>query len=868
MDDRSHIFANDPGADLPGNGDSTVSPDRALLSLGEAAAALGLGRAALRDAITAGDLHARHTDGEWLISADDLMRFTRQKNLPLPLVPWERDNLRVLSRDSTSGLPVTRESLIGRSAEVAAITTLVADPAVRVVTLTGAGGIGKTRLALAVAEGLQDRLADGVIFVDLSAVMQVAEVVPAIAHALGLREIAGHDQLRQIVDFLQSREVLLVIDNVEQVIGAAAQIAQIARRSPSTILVTSRAPLRVSGEREFPVPPLPLAAVNAAPEELLASDAGRLFVERARAHDPAFRVDERNASLIAQICAQLDGLPLAIELAAARTRLLSPRQLRDRLASTLSLLTSGDRDAPPRHLTMRDAVAWSYDLLSPDERRVFRQLSVFAGGFTLDALEWIGDHDPEQAPGAAILDRLDSLLTQSLVVREAGADGEPRYRLLETIRAFGLDQLPADEEARCRGLHAQYFTALAQALQPLVVAEAVRAPLERLAADDANLRAALSWLSESDDHAAFGAIVAALGGYWQAYSLLAEADTWVARALSWRDDLALVDQARLVIARAIFSSFRGDFVQADLAFEEGLPLIRAAGNPLDVALALTSLGAVHNVHARYAEAKIVLGEGQVFAAAVSDPAERAAVMGGVLANLSVTARSEGDLDRSRSLSEAALACYQGFGLDLAETRTFMDLADTARFAGDLTTMVTHYQACLAQTGERGDMRLVADALIGISGACTAWDQFQTAALLYGAAEALRERVGLGFALPRDQDLTESNLAHLRTALGERAFDAGLAEGRSLSVARAIATALTVTPTAGEVAAASPATPLFTRREQDVLRLLAAGHTDRDIAEALFIGQRTVSWHVGAILGKLGVTSRREAATRAIAEGLV
>jgi predicted ATPase/DNA-binding CsgD family transcriptional regulator len=868
VDDRTRTFFNAPPDDGSSDVVSRSRQDRTFLSVSEAAAVLGLGKAAIRDAIAAGDLLARHVADDWLIPVDDLLRFTRQNNLPLPLLPWERDGIRVLPGDTSIGLPAPRESLIGREAEVAALITLLEDPAVSLVTLTGPGGIGKTRLALAAAQAMQDGLADGAIFVDLSAVTRVPDAVTAIAQALGLREMAGQDQLRQIVGFLQSREVLLVIDNVEQIIAVAPQLAQIGRLAGVKMLVTSRAPLRVGGEREFPVPPLPLAGEDASPHELLASDAGRLFVERARAHDPAFALDERNSPLIAQVCAQLDGLPLAIELAAARTRLLSPRQLRDRLASMLPLLTSGDRDAPPRHLTMRNAVAWSYDLLSPDEQRLFRQLAVFAGGFTLDAVELIGSSEPEPAPEGVTLDRLDALLNQSLVVREVGLDGEPRYRLLETIRAFGLEQLSAEEESKFRGLHARYFSQLTHALRPLVVTEAAHAPLERLAADDANVRATLNWLAEQGEPAEFGAMVAALSGYWLAFSLLTEADTWITRALAWREDLSLVDQARLLNARAIFSSFLGNFEQADLAFAEGLPLSRVAGNALDIAMALTSCGALYNVLARYVEAETVLEEGRTFAATVSDPAERAAIMGRVLANLSVSARSQGDLARARALSEAALACYQGFGFDLAETRTLMDLADIARFEGNLTSMVSHYQACLARTGDRGDMRLVADAMTGIAGACTAWGQFQTAVLLFSAAEALRQRVGLGFSLPLDQQLTESSVAELRVALGHAAFDAGWGEGRSLPVAGAIANAAVVTPAGEQVGGAQPLTPLFTRREQDVLRLLAAGQTDRDIAEALYIGQRTVSWHVGAILLKLGVKTRREAASRALEQGLL
>lgn len=868
MDDRTYTFLDAPPDDEPGVVDPSAGRERALLSLSEAAAALALGRAAIRDAIAAGDLQATQAEGGWLISVEDLLRFTRQKNLPVPLIPWDRDGIRALPRDTISGLPTPREALIGRENEVAEIITLLEDPTVKVVTLTGAGGIGKTRLALAVAQTMQDKLADGAVFVDLSAVMHAPDAVPAIAQALGLREIAGQDQLRQLGDFLQSREVLLVIDNVEQIIDAAPQLAQLGRAAGAKILVTSRAPLRVSVEREFPVPPLPLPGENASPDELLASDAGRLFVERVKAHDPAFAIDERNAPMIAQICTRLDGLPLAIELAAARTRLLSPRQLRDRLASTLPLLTSSDRDAPPRHLTMRDAIAWSYDLLSPAEQLLFRQLAVFSGGFTLDAAEWIGSRLPDHSPEAATLDRLDALLNQSLVVREAGLDGEPRYRMLETIRAFGLERLIGDEKATFCDLQARYFRELIQNLQPIVFTESARAPLERLAADDANLRAALNWLADRGSPAEFGAMVASLTGYWLAYSLLAEADAWVARALAWREHLSLVDQARVVIAWAILASFRGDFMQGSRFFEDGIPLSRAAGNQLDLAMALTSRGALLNVLARYTEAEEALEEGRAVADSIADPAERAAIMGRALANLSVTARSQGDLAKACAMSEAALACYKGFGFDLAETRTLMDLADIARFGGDAVTMVTHYQSCLARTGERGDMRLIADAFSGIAGACAEWGQLQNAVLLYGAAEALRERVGLGFALPRDRELTDNSLAQLQASLGDAAFATGLAEGRLLSTARAIAIASAVTPVGGDVRGVQPAAPLFTRREQDVLRLLASGHTDRDIADALYIGQRTVSWHVGAILGKLGVKTRREAATRALDEGFV
>ncbi len=906
ISDRSRGDRNEPPGDEPGGPAASGVLERSVLSTSEAAAALGLSQAAIRRAITSGDLAATRHGAKWHISGDEVVRFARQRNLPLPLVPRERVVAFPAPPDLTSVLPTPSSELIGRDTEVAQLIILLADPATWLVTLTGPGGIGKTRLALAAAEAMRDRMPDGAIFVDLSAVTRPADAIPAIAQALGLRERAGQDQRRQIAGFLRTKELLLVLDNVEQIIAAAPEIARIVRQAGTTVLATSRALLRVGGEREMPVPPLPLASRDATPVELLASDAGRLFVARARDRDPSFVVDEQSAPLIAQICARLDGLPLAIELAAARTKLLPPRQLHDRLERTLALLTRGDRDAPPRHLTMRDAIAWSYDLLTSDEQHLFRRLAIFAGGFTLDAAEavagsaseggrWeagesdgktarrqdgqgdemplpVGGHTPASRlppPASPVLDRLDALLGQSMVTRELGADGEPRFRMLETIREFGLERLDAADDAVFRAAHARYFGELTQALRPIVVTESARAPLERLAADDANLRAALDWLADQESVAGFGAMVADLSGYWRAYSLLADAEEWTERALARREQIPLPDQARLLIASGILLGFRGDAARAEAALAEGLSLSRATGDAFDLAMALTSYGASCNQQGQYTAATDFLEEGRTVAAAIADPRDRAAMMGRALANLGVTAREQGDFAAARSLCEAALASYQGFGFDLAETRALMDLAGIAKDQGDLPPMVARYQTCLAQTGERGDMRVVFEALSGIASACTAWGQPRHAILLYGAADALRERVGLAMSLPSDAAVTERSLSTLHKALSDADYAAGWAEGRALPLAQALAIAAAVTPDAAESTPARPAAPfLLTRREREVLRLLAEGRTDRDIAAALFIGPRTVSWHVSAILNKLGVNTRREAATKARVDGLL
>lgn len=878
MGDRSRRNRNrSPDSQSSGAGSTGSGP--ASLTTSEAARALGLSPAAVRHAIASGALAARKHGATWRITRDDVLRYARQQNLPLPLAPQGRLVPLPAPVDFSATLPIPGSALIGRDAEVAHLMTLLADPAISLVTLTGPGGIGKTRLALAAAAAMQDHLPDGAIFVDLSAVTRATDVLPAIAQALGLREVPRQERQRQIAGYLRAKMVLLVLDNVEQVIAAAPEIAQLARQaSGATVLVTSRAPLRVGGEQEMPVSPLPLADQDASPAELLASDAGRLFVERARAHDPAFVVDAQTAPLIAQICARLDGLPLAIELAAARARLLPPQQLRDRLEQMLPLLTSGERDAPPRHLTMRAAIAWSYALLTPAEQRLFRQLAVFSGGFTLEAVEVIGG-EGERGEGGKFekpvstsplpLDHLDALLNQSMVAREVGSDGQPRFRLLETIRAYGLEQLEPAEEATFRAHHARYFGGLTQALRPVVMLESARAPLERLDADDANLRAALTWLAEHGPAAEFGALVATLSGYWLAYSRLAEAETWIEQALARREQVPLADRARLWIAAATLAGFQGDASRAELAYAAGIPLSRATGDPFDTAMALTTYGASRNQDGEFRAAATHLEEGRREAAAIADPRQRAAMLGRALANLSVTAREQGDFAAARALIEEALDCYDGHGFDLAETRALMDLAGIAKDQGDLPTMAQHYHTCLTQTGERGDMRVVYESLSGIAHAGAAWGKLHNAALLYGAAEALRERVGMALSLPSDRAVTARSLGTLRAALSEADLAAIWSEGRALPLPQAIALAVALTPGGDEPGAAPPAAAIrLTRRERDVLRRLAAGETDRDIAEALFIGPRTVSWHVSAILGKLGVTTRREAAIKAISDRLI
>jgi excisionase family DNA binding protein len=864
----SNVLRSDPSAS-PRRGEPEADSNRraATVSTREAAAALGVSEQAVRQAIARGVLAAGKQGRAYRIRRDELDRYAQRRLGLHPAQP--RGKLVALPVPVLSpALPKPATRFVGRVDELATLVALLEDPAERVVTVTGPGGIGKTRLALAAAAVIQNRFRDGIHFVDLSAVTRPRLVVPAVAQSLGLRERAGQDRRGQLVAYLRGKNLLLILDNFEQILDAAPDVALLVAAAPGVcVLVTSRAPLRISGERELPVPPLSLAGADAAPDELLASDAGRLFVERVREHDPGFSVDGGSARIVAEICARLDGLPLAIELAAARAKVLPPRQLRDRLERRLPLLTLGARDAPARQRTMRDAIAWSYDLLTPDEQTLFRRLAVFAGGCTIEGAEEVMGIPITPS----VLDLINALVDKSLLVREPGPQGEPRFGMLETIREYGREQLAErGEEASAHAAHARHFLRFTQTLRPLANTRSTRAPLDLLSAEDANLRVAVTWLDEHGDAADLARIVAASYAYLTARSRLREAERWLTNALGKRDQLHAAERARLLIGYAEILMLKGEPARADAEFGEGLSLLRGAGDPLDLAMALVSYGTAMNYAGHYAAGEVQLSEGLTLAETIAEPRLRAAVTGRALANLSDSARGMGHLDLAAERSEDALRRYHSQGLELAETRTLMDLGNIAKDQGNGHLAVSRYLACIAQTGEHGDMRLVADALAGIANIGTLWGQHRTALLLFGAADALRERVGIGMILPIEVAQVDHDLAVLHEAVGARDAEAVRAEGRALPLADAIAIAAAVAPPDGEPTAASAGAKTsvkLTRREGQVLRLLAEARTDREIADALFLSPRTVSWHVRGILAKLGAATRQEAVAQARAAGL-
>jgi non-specific serine/threonine protein kinase len=846
------------------------------VSTREAARILGRSERTIQRAIANGEIAATRVGSAYRISRDELARLASVAPPPPPSPPSPPPAAIVAlpsPAESMASLPEPLSSFVGRQVDLERLVALLEGPAARVITVTGAGGIGKTRLAVAAASIVQDRFADGVVFVGLEAIRRPEQVLPAMARALGVRERAGQPRQEQLQRFLRHKQLLLLLDNVEQVLAAAPEVAALAAAAKQVrVLVTSRAPLRVSGEREFPLAPLGLPLDGVSVAEVISSDAGRLFVERAQEHAAGFSLDEASAPLVADICARLDGLPLAIELAAARVNVLAPGQLQARLQHRLSLLTRGRRDASPRHGTMRDAIAWSYDLLPAPEQRLFRCLAAFDGGFTLDAAAFMagtGEAAGTGATGAAALDMVADLAEQSLLVSAVGLDGTPRFRMLETLREFGLEQLAAaGEEAPARARHAAYFLALARDLRLWVSTHARHAPLDQLAAEQANLDQALGWLDRHGPAADFTELVAALGEYWYTVNQFRDGQRWLERALARQAQATASDRAGLLIGYAAVLFGQGRFDEANATLAEALPLSETACGPPDRARALMFSAFILFVSGRYREAEAPLREAHAEADHLDDPILRAAVAWRPLANLGMCARGQGDFARDMAYCEAALQLFEGKDLDLAEAISLMNYGAAAFASGDHRLAVERWREGVSRTGERGDLRQVADALSGIANVATAWGNARAALLLFGAADAIRERMGTPMLSPLDIGPAERSLGILRALLGEEAVAAGLREGRMLSPRDAAAVADGVVAPAERTSAGSSGSFGLTHRELEVLRLVADHKTDQMIADALFLSRRTVNWHVRSILARLGCATRGEAVARARNSGLI
>ncbi|MCA1628356.1 MAG: tetratricopeptide repeat protein, partial [Acidobacteria bacterium] len=598
---------------------------------------------------------------------------------------------------------------------------------VRLLTMTGVGGTGKTRLAQAVARRMLRDFSDGVFFVELAAINDPQLVASTIAQPLGVREAGGKPLVDVLKDYLRGKRMLLVVDNFEQVLAAAPLVAELLAASPHTkILITSRALLHLSVEREFIVPPL------AAPsQDLFGTDppataggsdlsgdwqkyeAVRLFVERARSVKPSFALTDENARSVAQICARLDGLPLAIELAAARVKILSPPAILSKLENRLKLLTGGARDLPARQQTMRGAVEWSYDLLTDDEKRLFRRLAVFAGGFTLEAAEemsvppavaggFSSAIDPPATAGGTdllTLDLITSLIDKSLLVSKEQANGEYRFRMLEVVREYALESLAAMGEVEAmRRRHAAYFLALGEAAEPHLQAAQSAEWLNRLEEEHDNLRAALQWSLENDTKTA-ARLAAAIWTLWNLHTHLTEGRRWLKAALeSGSLDAPAAVRFKLLDGLGRLARHQGDYATARKAHEEGLAVGRAAGDKRQIALSSRGLGAVAYRQSDFTAAREFFQEGLVISRELNDKSEIAYALN-FLGDL---AWAEGDDARARLLLEESLAIFRQLGNKETVSANLNSLGAVAHREGDYKAARSHFAEALATARELGD----------------------------------------------------------------------------------------------------------------------------------------------------------------------
>jgi non-specific serine/threonine protein kinase len=777
-------------------------------------------------------------------------------------------------RDSTArlpSLPMPLTLLIGREAEIAAVSALVEESVVRLLTLTGPGGTGKTRLALAVAERIAPEFPDGVVFVPLAPLDDAAFVASAISQQLGVREGAGQSLTDRLKVHLVDKRMLLVIDNFEHLLPAALLVADLIAACPSVkMLVTSRAPLHLSGEHIYPVPPLALPDPGWLPTlvELGRTEAVRLFIDRAHALKPGFALTEENAPAVAEIVRRLNGLPLAVELAAARVPVLSPAALLTRLDRCLPLLTGGGRDAPARQRTLRDTIAWSYDLLPPEEQALFRRLAVFAGGCTLEAAAAVAGS--EMDPTIDVLDGVTSLVDMSLLRQETGVDGEARYLMLETVREYGLEQLAASgEEEATRRRNAAYYLALAERAAPNPPGGRM---LEKwlwvLEAEHPNLRAVLTWLAEQGETGTELRLACYLGQLWFQHSHLSEGRRWVEQALARANEEPADLRAEALWRAGMLANYQGDEERAISLLEAGLVLSRELGGTWVTPFGLLMLGTVAEDQGRYADAAPLLEEARTVAEQLGHRSATAYILG----HLAVVAYGQGDWPRAAAAADEALRCARVRDDTWAAGVALRCLALTACERGDFAGAAPHLVEALAVDLAQGNRETFAHDLASCAVLATGIGQLDLAARLLGAAEALREAVGSALALP-ERATYERAAITARDALGDETFAAAWAAGRALTLDEATAVARAVAAVATTLnLAADPPDPAarhgLTPRELEVLRLVAEGHSNREIADALFISVPTVKRHLTNVLGKLGLPSRSAATAFSHTHGLV
>ena len=715
----------------------------------------------------------------------DLYRSERVFQLLHPDLPADFPSIRTLAT-RPNNLPLQPTPFLGREDQVAQVVDLLSRDDVRLLTITGPGGVGKTRLALQAAADRLEDFPDGVWFVDLSTLSDPALVPSAIAGVLGVRG-EGSDLVDRLTSVMSGQHLLVVLDNVERVIDATHLVSGLLAKVPGLkVLATSRTPLHAYGEREYPLAPLPLPDPTHLPpiESLSQYEAVRLFIERAQAVKPDFAVTNANAPAVAEICSRLDGLPLAIELAAAFVKMLPPHALLKRLEKRLPLLTGGARTLPVRQQTMRDAIAWSHDLLTAEDQTLFRRLAVFSGGCTLEAAEAVVD--PEGT--LDVFGGIASLIDKSLLRQEEGIEGEPRFRMLETVREYGLERLEAagDEAGTIRQDHAAYFAKLAIDARADLSA-GVPATVRSMHAEDANLRAMVTYLLESGDaETALRVVGGSLSEYWGTVGgEVSVVRDWLGRAFQHGAGVSAEARAwGLFGIWMVVTIQQGDLAEATRAATEELELALALNHPLLTVKSRQHLSMLAASEGRMEDAVALANEALRLARTLTDRDEP----GWSLCILANVQSLRGDEEAAKTALEEAVQTFRTVGGVSSEAEALTMLAEAVRSIGAYDQALHHHATALQLRRDLGQPGEVYTNLVGLANIARALGHFEAAATLLGAEDSYRRFIGHSgewtWTIPREQEQQA-----LRAQLGDARFSELWEAGKALSTEQAIAMAL-------------------------------------------------------------------------------